>query len=148
MNACRLPMLSPSWLLVAAATLAGCQTYDDGPPKAAEIKAASAPCAQPAGQSYPEPPIPLNDVEFGTSPKARRERQNGCAGVRFQIGKDGSVRDAVLMVEAPAGYGFGQATLDGLAQTRYDPAAKPTLYYYTSVFLPRPPPPVRPPPGP
>jgi hypothetical protein len=125
-----------------AALLTGCQTYDDGPPKAEVLKAASTPCAQPPGQDYPAPPTPLNEVIFGTSPKARRERQNGCAAVRFHIGRDGSVKDAVLVAEAPTGYGFGQATLDGLAQTLYDAAAaKPTWYYHEQVYLPKPPPP-------
>jgi hypothetical protein len=135
-----LSRLPSAWLV--AASVAGCQTYDNGPPRAEVLKAAAAPCVQPAGQDDLPAPAALNDVEFGTSPKARRERQNGCAAVRFHVGRDGSAKDAVLVAEAPTGYGFGQATLDGLAQTLFDPAAaKPTWYYYLKVYLPTPPPP-------
>ncbi len=53
--------------------------------------------------------------------RALAERVNGCAGVRFRIGPDGSPRDIAVLTEYPLGYGFADTSRAAIAATRWPP---------------------------
>ena len=52
---------------------------------------------------------------------ALAEHVNGCAGVRFRIGRDGTPRDIQVLADYPVGYGFGDAVQQMVATTRWTP---------------------------
>lgn len=129
-------------LLALAACLSACGHHDKSADKAIDLGAleknreAAAPCNQSGTERLPVPPEPPIPVHPGISSKARRDEVNGCAGIRFRIARDGTTRDAQLVIEAPTGYGFGQAALAALADTAYDPrTVKAEWFYFNYVFI-------------
>lgn len=117
-------------LSVGAALLSGCGPGAPAAGGPSPSRLAAAPCNEPASMNFPSPAEALVSAEPGLSPKARRNRTDGCAGVKFHIDEDGTVRDASLVVEEPQGYGFGQGALAALAETRYDPKKSNRGWYY------------------
>ena len=80
------------------------------------------PCAAPRGTGPFEPLTPPVHVESIPKPqRALAEHVNGCAGVRFRIGRDGIPQDIQVMADYPAGYGFGDAVRQMVATSRWTP---------------------------
>ena len=52
---------------------------------------------------------------------ALRTGTSGIAQVEFVVGEDGTVRDAAVMDERPAGFGFGDAAVQAISAMRFTP---------------------------
>lgn len=52
---------------------------------------------------------------------ALRNGMSGVTQLEFVVGEDGHVRDAVVLDERPAGFGFGEAALKAIEAMRFTP---------------------------
>lgn len=91
------------------------------------------------------PPVtgPGRVVAIGVAPYPRRAMEArigvGCAGVLFRITPEGRATDLRVMVEDPPGFGFGEAVIEGLEQTRFQPNPDDGTWHYSNATLHLPP---------
>jgi hypothetical protein len=98
-------------------------------PQAAPINLATA-CAEPWGSGpFTEAGPPLSAPPVIKPARAAREHVSGCAGLRFRIAADGTPTDVEVLVEAPAGYGFGEAAAQALGASRFAPGVDGAFHY-------------------
>jgi hypothetical protein len=126
-------------LLTGICALAACQPRGPAPlaaapgapaqPRPAPINLATA-CAEPWGSGpFTEAGPPLAMHAITPPARAAAEHVSGCAGLRFRIGADGVPTDIEVLVEAPSGYGFGQAAAQAVGASRWAPRADDSFHY-------------------
>ncbi len=103
-------------------------------PEGAPINLATA-CAEPWGSGpFTQAGPPLSAPPVVPPARAAREHVSGCAGLRFRIGADGTPGDVEVLVEAPNGYGFGEAAAQALAASRWAPGTDESFHYRQEVI--------------
>ena len=125
--------LTRSSILCGTALLCGCQVQNTtvvdqaaaaGPASNHVLVhvMAPSPCAAPAHTGpFEHLTKPRTSSAVPMPPRALAEHVNGCAGVRFRIGPDGSPRDIAVLAEYPLGYGFADTAHAAIATARWAP---------------------------
>jgi hypothetical protein len=133
------------FLLVSLCILTGCQPRGTGPDetvspaapsrlRGAPINLATA-CAEPWGSGpFTEAGPPLSAPPVTVPARAATEHVSGCSGLRFRIGADGIPTDVDVLVEAPTGYGFGEAAAQALRASRWSPRADASFHYRIEII--------------
>jgi hypothetical protein len=87
-------------------------------------------CAEPWGSGpFTEVGPPVSAPPVIKPARAAREHVSGCAGLRFRIAADGTPTDVEVLVEAPAGYGFGEAATRRVEASRWGARADGAFHY-------------------
>jgi hypothetical protein len=102
--------------------------------QAAPIDLATA-CADPWGSGpFTEVGPPVTAPPVIKPARAAREHVSGCAGLRFRIAADGTPTDVEVLVEAPAGFGFGEAAARRVEASRWGAGADGAFHYDKEVM--------------
>ncbi len=103
-------------------------------PQGAPINLATA-CAEPWGSGpFTEVGPPVTAPPVIKPARAAREHVSGCAGLRFRIAADGTPTDVEVLVEAPAGFGFGEAAARRVEASRWGAGADGAFHYDKEVM--------------
>ena len=128
-------------ILCGGVPLGGCQVQSTtvvdqtaaagaAPGRVAVRVVARSPCAAPARTGpFERLPRPQSGSAVPMPPRALAEHVDGCAGVRFRIGPDGSPRDIMVLAEYPLGYGFGDTAHTLVGVTRWPPKDDTAWHY-------------------
>jgi hypothetical protein len=102
----------------------------------AQVPHADPACFRPADAPPITPTGPLLiSRRLVPSPAAMQSRVPGCAGILFHLTEDGVPTDMHVLAESPPGYGYGDAALTALRDSRYQPQANISGWHYNEYTL-------------